>query len=408
MYRFLRLALYPPLLLAGACGEITGPRTHEFGWQAVELDSRVVHAYTAFGFDLFDQLVTAAPESNLFISPTSAAFALAMTYNGAGGGTRAGMAEALGIAGLAVEDVNRANREWLGSLRETGDPKVDLALANSIWAREGFPFHQAFYERNRQYYDAEVRELPFDAAALKAINDWVDRNTRGKIDRIIDDIPGDAVMYLINALYFKGQWRYRFDEVQTAAAPFTRPDGSRVQVPMMRQNVTVPYLRGDGFQAVSLPYGEGRFSMVLAVPDHGQDLDGFYTRLTPDAWAGWIAQMRETSVNVELPRFRVEWEKVLNEPLRAMGMVDAFDPAHADFSEMSPAPLFVSMVKQKTFVEVNEEGTEAAAVTVVEMRVTSGGDPYVRFDRPFFFAIQDNATGTLLFLGHIVDPSLAS
>ncbi|HEV2132360.1 MAG TPA: serpin family protein, partial [Longimicrobiaceae bacterium] len=373
-------------------------------WQSIALDERIVHAYTDFGLRLFGSLAEAAPESNLFVSPTSAAFALAMTYNGAAGETREAMARTLGIAGMSREEVNRANREWLAALANTGDRRVELALANSLWGRQDFPFHNAFFERTREFYSAEVRQLPFDAAAVRAMNGWVSTQTRGKIDDIIEEIDPLAVLYLLNALYFKGEWQYRFDPAETRNEPFLVPDGRRPIVPLMRQKVMLPYLRAEGFQAVSLPYGSGRFSMVLVLPDENSSLAAFYARLTPERWNAWMDELRETEVQVFLPRFRLEWEKDLNDVLKAMGMGIAFTGA-ADFSEMSPTDgLLIRKVKQKTFVEVNEQGTEAAAVTVVVIGRTSG-PPTLRLDRPFFYAIRDNATGTLLFLGQVVNPS---
>ncbi len=407
--RRLPLAVLLASLALAGCSDLFGPAPGPH--PAIQLDEQLVHAYTKFGMDLFGQLTAKAPEKNIFISPTSVAFALAMTYNGAAGETREAMARTLGLSGMTLERANQANQQWLEALRETGDTRVELALANSIWTRQGFPFHASFMDRNREFYDAEVRQLPFDDAALATINGWVKQNTRGKIDKILDEISADDVMYLINALYFKGTWTYRFEKAQTRTEDFTRLDGSKVQVPLMNQRAELPYLRGDGFQLVSLPYGNGRFSMVLALPDHGRTLSDFYARLTPASWDGWMTQLKKQEVGVLLPRFKVEWEEKLNEPLKKMGMEIAFTGGLADFSEMSPAgkELYISFVKQRTFVEVNEEGTEAAAVTVVGIsRVCAGCGPeypILRFDRPFFFAIQDHATGTLLFLGQITDPS---
>ncbi len=398
------LRIFPILSLSvlAGCGDIFGPEDET--WQAVQLDERLVHAYTGFGLDLFGRLITEAPDSNLFISPASAAFALAMTYNGAEGETAAEMARVLGIEGMTLEEANLSNQEWLNALASTGDRRVELALANSLWARQGFPFQPEFFDRTRRFYNADVTELPFDQAAVKAMNDWVSNNTRGKIDKMVQAISPRDVLYLFNALYFKGQWTYRFDPAQTRDAPFRRPDGSSVNVPMMSQKANLPLMYAPGFQMVSLPYGNGRFSMLLALPHPNSSLEAFYAQLTAERWEGWVADLRETEVQVFLPRFKIEWEKKLNDMLAQMGMPIAFTGA-ADFSAMSPAGgLYISEVAQKTFVEVNEEGTEAAAVTKVVMGRTSG-PPTLHFDRPFFFAIRDNATGTLLFLGQVVDPS---
>jgi serine protease inhibitor len=405
-----RAAWCVPLLVAAGCSEVTAPDPGAAAFQRVPLDAALVQGYTGFGFTLFERLAAAAPGENLFVSPTSAAFALAMTYNGAAGETHEAMARTLGMGDLPMERVNAGNRAWLDALRDTQDPRVELSLANSIWARQGFPFRAEFYDRNRGFYDAEVRELPFDDAAVGIINGWVRQHTRGRIDRILDRIPGNAVMYLINALHFKGEWTYRFDPKQTRREGFTRADGSRVEVEMMRQQAKVGFLRDDGFQMVELPYGNGRFSMVLALPDHGHTLDGFRATLTPERWDAWMGAIRTQEVAVILPRFRMEWERSLVETLTGMGMGIAFEGGRADFSGMtSGRGLYISEVKQKSWLNVDEKGTEAAAVTVVEMsRVCTGcgpDHPIVRFDRPFFLAIRDNATGTLLFLGQVADPT---
>lgn len=395
------LPLLSVLLLAG-CKEVAGPGDEP--WKAVQLDQRLVHAYTQFGIDLFGRLAAEAPDENIFISPTSAAFALAMTYNGAVGETREAMARTLGIDGMTLEEVNRANREWLAALESTGDRRVDLSLANSLWTRQGYPTLQDFLDRNRTFYNAEVRELDFSSpSAPKTINDWVSRSTRGKIDQIVDNIPPNVVAYLINALYFKGQWTHHFEKSSTRDAPFTLPDGTHKSVPMMSQQREFPVLRTESFQAVNLPYGNGRFSMVLVLPNEGSSLRVFGRDLTAESWAQWMSAFQEREVTVSLPRFSIEWESSLKDVLTALGMEIAFDGGRADFSAMSPRKPWIGDVVQKTILEVNEEGTVAAAVTNVVM--VESASPELRFDRPFFLAIQDNATGTLLFLGQITDPS---
>ncbi len=249
-----------------------------------------------------------------------------------------------------------------------------------------------------------MQELDFGhPSAPKTINDWVSRSTRGKIDRIVDGIPGNVVAYLINALYFKGDWTHQFDRRQTREAPFYRLDGTHKIVPMMSQRREFPVLHAAGFQAVNLPYGNGRFSMVLVLPNEGSSLQAFYQNLTTARWAEWMSAFQTRDVMVALPRFSIEWEKSLKEVLEAMGMEIAFDGGRADFSAMSPRKPWIGDVVQKTILEVNEEGTVAAAVTKVVM--VESAPPELRFDRPFFLAIQDNATGTLLFVGQITDPS---
>jgi serine protease inhibitor len=394
------------LLLLGAtlaaCGDPAGPGD-DGPWQAVQLDNRFVHGYTGFGFDLFRALAEASPEANVFFSPTSAAFALAMTYNGAVGETQQAMARALGVNGMTRDEVNQNNLRWLQSLVNPGG-RVELSLANSLWIRQGYPVVPEFIERNRAFYQAEVRELDFTSpAAVRTINDWVSQGTRGKIDRIVDGIPGNVVMYLINALYFKGDWTHQFDRRRTQDASFTRPDGSRKSVPMMSQQRSFGVLTHDRFQAVRLPYGNGRFSMVLALPREGSDLRQLYAGLDAASWAQWMESFQERSVVVSLPRFKIEWEKPLNQELVGMGMGIAFGQGPHDFTAMSPANPWIGEVKQKTYLEVNEEGTTAAAVTSVAM--VDSAPPEIRFDRAFFLAIYDHATRTVLFMGQVTDPN---
>jgi serine protease inhibitor len=392
------------IVAAAGCKDPAGP-TVDGPWHAVRLDDEFVHGYTGFGFELFRALLAEAPSSNLFISPTSAAFALAMTYNGAVGETQRAMARVLGVDGLSRDQVNRNNLRWFESLVNSGR-SVELSLANSLWIRQGFPVGPSFLDRNREFYRADVQELDFgDPAAPGIINAWVAQSTRGKIPEIVDQIPVNVVMYLINALYFQGDWSHPFDRRLTRDEPFTLPDGSRKTVPMMVQDRSFRLLRGDGFSALELPYGNGRFAMVLALPDQGSTLHDFYARLEPGRWEQWMDAFQEQRVMVSLPRFQLEWESSLNEALIGMGMGVAFaaGPVPHDFTAMSPANPWIDEVKQKTHLEVDEEGTTAAAVTSVAM-VTSM-PPEMRFDRPFFLAIYDHATRTVLFLGQVAEPN---
>lgn len=398
----LRFLILLPLLLTG-CGEIFDPKPDT--WQSIQLDERLVHAYTDFGINLLGELARRSPRENVFVSPTSAAFALAMTYNGASGETAAQMARMLGIAGMTLDEANRANQEWITSLTNPGR-EVELSIANSVWIRQGFPVEPAFLQRNQSFYRAEVRQLDFNhPSAVGTINAWVSQSTRGKIPTIIDEIDPLDMLFLINALYFKADWTHQFDKRRTQPAPFRLLDGSMKNVPMMSQEKQFPYFRGDGFSLVALPYGNGRFSMVLALPDANSDLASFYAKLSPASLASWIDGL-SGGVRVSLPRFTIEWEKTLNEMLAALGMEDAFIPGRANFSGINPqqTDLHISELKQKTYLRVDEEGTEAAAVTSSRVSVTSA-PMELRFDRPFFLAIRDNATRTLLFVGQVMDPS---
>jgi serine protease inhibitor len=393
--------LLPCVLLAG-CDPITGPGTPGATWTKIPLDERVTDAYTDFSFELFRRLQAEDAAGNVFVSGTSAAFALAMTYNGAAGTTAEEMALVLGVGGLDRALVNETNRAWLEALRKTGDPAVELAVANSIWHRESYPILGSFRDRVRTYYEAEIEPL----TSARAINAWVDAATRGRIDGIVQgEIPANVVAYLVNALYFKGDWKDPFDERQTRNAPFHRADGTTVTVPMMSRDARFEVRGGDGMHLLRLPYGAERFSMVLALPEEGTDLAKLAASLEAGRWRSWMSEFAEVDrLWVQLPRLEIEWASSLVSTLRAMGMEVPFEPGQADFSEMFPGGgPWIDEVLQKTYLRVDEKGTEAAAVTGVAM-VTSM-PPTLTFDRPFFLAIYDHATETVLFLGQITDPT---
>ncbi len=365
--------------------------------------SSVASANTAFGFKLLSDLQTRQPDANIMISPLSISIALTMTNNGAAGETQRAIAEVLEIENLDINTVNRANAALRNSLENTG-PKVEIAIANSIWSRQGVVFNPSFLERNREFYEAEIESLNFsDPQALEVINGWVETNTNGKIKQILQRIDPRTLIVLINAIYFKGSWQQEFDKSATRDGTFYLSDGSEKQVPMMYRKGTYPYFRGSNFEAARLPYGDGEVSMYVFLPNRESDLDGFIGQLNVENWSEWMSQFRERADDdseMILPRFKLEYEVKLNDTLKDLGMGIAFGGG-ADFSGMGPQ-LFISEVRHKTIIEVNEEGTEAAAVTAV-IGVESA-PPVFRVDRPFFFAIYDNRTQTLLFMGIVMEP----
>jgi serpin B len=375
-----------------------------------EVDSRLVAANTRFGFKLFSEVAARNAGKNVLVSPSSVALALAMTYNGADGETRQAMARGLELNQMSLEEANRANLQ-LKSALEKADPKVQLQIANSLWARKDVSFRPDFIERNKEFYGAEVTELDFnDPNSPASINGWVSRKTGGKIERIIDQIDRDSVLFLINAIYFKGKWSVEFKKEETKEDNFTLADGRQKKHPMMTQSGKYDYFDGKKFQAVSLPYGDRRLSMYIFLPAKGSTLAELQKSLTVENWEKWMEEFNQTSGDIVVPRFRVEYEVELNDALAALGMGVAFDPDRADFSKMvqNDERVAIKKVKHKTFAEVNEEGTEAAAATSVEITVTSVQAPRERFrmviDRPFFCAIRDNQTGAILFMGAINDP----
>jgi len=371
------------------------------------VDTQIVEANTKFGFKLFSEILQQDSNKNVFISPTSIAIALAMTYNGASGETQAAMANALELQGMSLSEVNQAN-EALKTTLENADSDIQLSIANSLWAKQDISFKPDFLQRNQEFYEAQVTDLDFaNPEAKRIINNWVKENTNGKIPQIISDIKPDDILFLINAIYFKGNWTEQFDKDKTVERPFSLADGTQQQHPMMSQSGEYQYYEDDTVQAISLPYGKGRLSFYVFLPRENVSLDTFEQQLTPENWQQWMNRLGKRDGSIVLPRFKLEYEIQLNEALKALGMDMAFD-RRAGFSNMTEADVLINEVKHKTFVEVNEEGTEAAAATSVGMVLTSAAIPQTPFqmvvDRPFFCAIRDNQTGTILFMGSIREP----
>lgn len=369
-------------------------------------DPALVRAYAKFGFDLFTELSREDAGKDVFISPTSVALALAMTYNGAAGDTAKAMAKVLRVEWMSLAEVNDANLALQESLRGA-DPKVQLSIANSLWADKDVALRQGFINRDKRFFRADLALLDFKGPqSVDVINAWVNRNTKGKIPTIIDSIPQEAFLYLINAIYFNGKWSRPFEKKHTRDEVFTFPDGRTKRLPTMFQSGDYRYYEGEGFQAVGLPYGKGRMSMYVFLPDEDSGLEEFARSLNVANWDKWMNGFAEAQGTVGLPRFKLEYGEELNTALTSLGMGPAFDPRRADFRGMTGPPAWISRVVHKTFVDVDEEGTEAAAVTAVIMAGSLAPPKTFRMivNRPFFFAIRDNMTGTNLFMGSVSDP----
>ena len=400
------------LLLSVGCDELSLDMfdNKETAAEIGSVDGSVVASNTQFGFNLFNDIRKTEQNKNIFISPFSISIALAMTLNGASGETEQAMTNTLQLQGLDSEAIN-AGYAGLRQTLQTSDPKVILTIANSLWARQDVPFKQDFLQRNTQFFGAEVSALDFlDPNTLTTINQWVNTNTNGKITKILDEINPDAVLFLINAIYFKGSWQTEFEPSHTRDGTFHLATGGEKQVPMMRRTGDYSYYENyeENFQAISLPYGDGRISMYIFLPYRESDLNTFLDGLNTENWENWISEFREQEVFLSMSKFKLEYEKTLNNPLQSLGMGIAFAPGGADFSQMADLEtlgrnLYIGEVLHKAVVEVNEEGTEAAAVTSIGVRVTSAPPAFIA-DRPFFFAIRDNQTKTVLFMGVVVDP----
>jgi len=374
-----------------------------------EVDHRLILANTRFSIKLFTELYSQDSGKNLFVSPASVAFALAMTYNGAKGDTQRAMAQTLAVHELSLDELNSANAALKAQLDQASSD-VQLSIANALWTKQELTFNPVFIQRNQDFYGAHVAAVDVDDPRSPVmINAWVRRHTAGKITEIVDRLDPATVMLLVNAIYFKGKWASEFDSARTQEQPFTLLDGHQKSHPLMIQSGRYPYYRGDRFQAVSLPYGSGRVSLYVFLPDEGVGLDALIRKISAEQWATWMTQFRQTQGYVALPRFQISYEVELNRALTALGMGEAFDPNAANFEAVlsTPSRLYINTVKHKTFVEVNEEGTEAAATTSVDVLATSAISQQtftMIVNRPFLCALRDNETGTLLFVGTIVDP----
>lgn len=397
------------LILNFSCGNsVTNPpedkETPPINLSAVE--KKVVSANTNFGIPLFQKVVAEDAGKNVFISPLSVSIALGMALNGASGETYTGIQQTLALNGLSEDEINQTYLNLNNELTNL-DPKVQFQIANSIWYNQIFSFGQAFMDVNQQYFNAEVTGLDVtDSASGEKINNWVAEKTHDKITEIVElPLDPDIILYLINAIYFKGSWTYQFDPEYTLDDQFQSADGTSQACKMMTQTNNFQYYEDEQLQAVDLPYGDEKFTMTIILPKKEDGLDAVINGLTTDSWQNMTSNFTEKEGTIQLPKFKLEYEITLNDILSAMGMDIAFT-GMADFSRIFPqGGLYISYVKHKTFVEVDEEGTEAAAVTIIGFEVLSiepSNTFRMRVDRPFLFVIREKENGTLLFMGKVV------
>jgi len=368
---------------------------------------RLANANTSFAFDLLKQIVKKQTGANIFISPYSVSTALQMVGDGATGGTKQEIDGVLHVNGMtAVNAVcQRLDRFIL-----TGQSEVTLNLANAIWFKQGVELNPEFAESCSNFFQAKVAALDFSGRqSAKIINDWAQENTQGRIKDVVQwPMPSLTRMIVINAIYFKGHWDRAFEKGATKDRPFTLPDETQIQVSMMQQRGHFDYYQAPGFQAVRLPYAGGRLEMDLFLPGRGSSIKKLLSGFEGGGWESKIlSQFRDREGVVALPRFKLNYNVVLNDPLEALGMKRAFGK-RADFSRMCAEKVFLSEVKQKSFVEVDEEGTEAAAVTMATFRamvVMRPQNPFqMNLDHPFLFVIGDQAAHSILFMGVVSNP----
>ncbi len=394
------------LMLAGlstACSQHIEDPVFDYNLKS----ARVIETNNDFGFMLLNKVLEQDDSPNLMISPASVSIALGMAYNGAETTTRDAFEQVLNYEGLSREEINEITRELINVLVSNLEGNL-LEIANSMWYDQEFPVEQDFINLNSNYYDAEVREIDFRTAnAVKTINDWVSANTHGKIDQIIDAIDPEMMMILINAIYFNCVWEVEFDPEDTREQPFYGEDLSLYgQVEMMEMKNTFKVASTDHFEAVELPYKNKKFSMFLFLPSEGSSVEKLAEMLDGKTWNGWLEEFTERQkFTVTMPKFKFEYERSLAEDLKSMGLEVAFTDM-ADFSGISPVDLLISDVIHKTYIDVNEEGTEAAAVTAIVFETTSIGPANgIRLDRPYLFAITENSSKSIVFIGKVQEPS---
>ena len=355
-----------------------------------------------FAFDLLKNTITSSGETNVFISPLSVSIALGMTWNGANGTTRTEMETALKMSGMSVADINGYYQVMQSTLPGI-DPTTMLSIANSLWYKTGFVVKPDFLKANSDYFNAYIKEMDFSQAwALDTINNWCAKKTNNLIQKPLSKIPSDAVMYLVNAIYFKGIWRKHFETKNTTEANFTNELGNQVKVNMMYQKDTFSYAQDNYAQYLDLPYGNKAFTMTVILPNDGKSTTDVLNQLTPDNWSNTLQTMTSRVTELYLPRFKNQNQFSLVKPLESMGMNLAFTD-YADFSNISNAGLKISDVIHDTFVEVTEEGTEAAAVTIVVVVTSVSKEPLppvvFNVNKPFLFVIREKSTGVILFIG---------
>lgn len=374
-----------------------------------EAQTVIIESGNEFAFDIFGKVAgNAEPGQNVMISPLSISYALSMTLNGAEGGTRDAMMETLRISGIDMETLNKSHKTLTEALLNI-DKKILISIANSVWTEDNFDVKKAFIDILTSYYDAESKPFDIDdPSAPGLMNKWIEDKTNGLIREMISELPDNTVMLLINAIYFKGQWKLQFDKSLTIDEAFFISGNSQVTVPMMKKKKEYKVFEGNGFKIAEFPYGQGNYVMDVILPDEKQGLNSTLTLINSRDYELWVNQMTEREIEVSFPRFKYGFKRTLKDILSDMGMGIAFTD-NADFSNISEQyDLLLTDVAHQTFIETNEEGTEAAAATVVTVGVTSMPPPPLEFrmDHPFLYIIRETSTNAILFMGRVSNPSV--
>jgi serine protease inhibitor len=393
-----------------AANLMAGIKAAEQPTSPAQLDEVIKEEINRFSAELFKE--SAKNEGNVMISPASVYLALAMTLNGADGETKEAMLDLLADQGLTVDMVNKACHSWI-NLLEGADSETKLEIANSIWFDEDFTPYKPFLQSNADYFAADAHKLDFkDKNTPQIINKWVEKATHGTIDKIVDSISPNVVMYLINTIYFHSDWKTQFDKNDSHDHTFNTPKGT-VKTPFLQQISRIPYFSYNNATGIALPYADEKFAYFALLPDEQLAAREWLAEQEQSLFADiaeMVAQKPEFTVQLAMPKFEAHFDDSLINELTDMGMGIAFDPYNADFSQMNEEHtknLHISEVKHKTFIRVDEKGTEASAATSVEIRETAMplSDKEITFDRPFLYGIMDLQTGMPLFIGIMEDPA---
>lgn len=410
MRTLLTVLILNSILILTSCQKEPGPEyTPPLDFQENKKAAGLIAADNAFAFELLNEVDEFTDKVNYMISPLSVSIALGMTMNGAEGQTEDAFVETLGFGGMDPSDINYIHGALIAHLQKV-DPKVTMEVANSIWVNQLYTLLKEFADTNRHYYNAEIRNLEFiNPGGVNIINQWVEEKTHGKIKNVLDYIPADAVMYLINALYFYGNWKFEFEEDPGFRINFNNADGTMEMTPAMTLKSDLEIMTNSSLTAVDLPYGNDKFSMVLLLPAVDKSTDDLIAEMDIETWNEWMDDFYTAGVRLEMPKFKHDYKVLLNQPLSDMGLDIAFSGS-AEFPDMleGTSNLAISRVIHQTFIDVNEKGTEAAAVTVVEMELTSvgggGSTRLIRFDRPFLYVIREKTSNAIVFMGKVGNP----
>jgi serpin B len=372
------------------------------------LKAAIVEQNNSFSVDIFKQIIKNEEEQkNVFISPMSMYYALGMACIGAVGETNHEFKSLLGWQNQTDSSILIAMKSLYSDISPVNEG-ITFEVANSLWQRLGFPIKDSYKSQVAEYFDAEVSELDFDnPQSVDVINNWIEEKTHDRIQDMLDAISPDAIMYLINAIYFKADWKCQFDEAENRTMTFTKSDNQTTDVTFMRQKGTFRYQKNEYCTSIALPYIDSSYSMLMLLPNSQVGMNGFMEQLTLENWKQWKSQMSYQEVEVSIPKFKYDYgTKIINKELQDLGLVKAFNADEADFSNITDFQIFISRVMHKAFIEINEKGSEAAAATIIEFETTSEGPGALSFtaDRPFVFAIVHEKSNSVLFIGKVAYP----